>query len=63
MQTQAAPTACVFTVGDVAWIEAAGTAQTPGRYFDIDLPPETATRVLRQEQLPYASEIGAGRVA
>jgi hypothetical protein len=60
MQTQPEPTGCAFTVRDVAWIDAAGTAQAPGPCFDIDLPPETATRALRQKQLPCASEIGAG---
>jgi hypothetical protein len=47
VQTQPAPTARAFTVPDVAWIDAAGTTQTSGRYFDIDLPPETATRALQ----------------
>jgi len=47
VQTQPAPPARVFTVPDVAWIEAAGTTETSGRYFDIDLPQETATRALQ----------------
>jgi hypothetical protein len=61
VQTQPAPTARIFTVRDVAWTDAAGTTETSGRYFDIDLPAETATRALRQEYLPCASETRVGQ--
>jgi hypothetical protein len=37
-------------VGDAPSIDAAGTTETSGGYFDIDLTPETATRALRLKQ-------------